>query len=648
MMIARYFAALFAFFLLVPQTSLRAASMPPAKIPILLDTDVGDDIDDALALGLILSSPELELRGVTTVFGDAHTRALLLCRLLHAVGRDNIPVASGRPAKDPPEYRGQLQYGLRPAYRKRPVKESAVEFLYNQLKAEPSKFTLVAIGPLTNVAELLAKHPECKPWIKRLVLMGGAVRVGYSGKPPAEVEWNIKCDIAAARAVFRSGVPLVVAPLDATTDLKLKGKQRDAVFRAGTPLSNQLRALFQLWDQPTPTLFDPVAVTLCFDERFFKMEDLRLEVDDKGITRIGTGKPNARVATSVRRDDFLRWFSERLAPGKPLPAIPLKATNPAVAIERGGMPYRVHVLENYETDIERRWWLCGKLETKNLPPGSKRACRGVLSNDFDGRSGDARAMVTAVIFNPVPGPPMGKNTRLSFRCWLKGTDKLRVQIYSLSNGYHRHLTLTGLAQEKWQALTVDMTKCRRPDGSGGPLSENERIDDIQFYTDAGAELVVDDVVLYDAAVPGEKRPFPEQPLFTAWFDTGRQGKEWPGDFAIVAHKPPLTWKAARSVSERQSGRPWIRLSLRGLRPLNETARLRFRYRLTGTDSLRVVLVNGATKSAHAVEVKGLKKAEWGEVTVTFPGKIPQGSKADEIHFLLPQGAELLLDDVLLY
>ena len=102
-----------------------------------------------------------------------------------------------------------------------------------------------------------------------------------------------------------------------------------------------------------------------------------------------------------------------------------------------------------------------------MPPGSKRACRGVLTNDFDDLQGDSKGMYTAVIFNPVPGPPMGKNTRLSFRYWLKGTDRLRVQIYSLTNGYHRHLTLTKLPQEKWQSLTVDMTKCRRPDGGGG-------------------------------------------------------------------------------------------------------------------------------------------------------------------------------------
>ena len=89
--------------------------------------------------------------------------------------------------------------------------------------------------------------------------------------------------------------------------------------------------------------------------------------------------------------------------------------------------------------------MSGKAETKNVPPGSSRACRGVLTQDFDDLQGDMKTMYTAVIFNPVPGPPMGKNPRLSFRYWLKGTDTLRVQIYSLTNGYHRYLIADGLA-----------------------------------------------------------------------------------------------------------------------------------------------------------------------------------------------------------
>ncbi len=327
-----------------------SAQAPPApKVPILLDTDIGDDIDDAFALALALTSPEIDLRGITTVFNDAHTRALIVCRLLHEVGRDAIPVASGAPARPMPDLNGQMQYGLRPCFRKRPERDSAVEFLYKQLKAHPGKLTLVPVGPLTNIAELLRKHPDCKPWIKRIVLMGGAVRVGYNLKPPPVPEWNIKCDVKAAQVVFASGVPLVVAPLDATANLRLEAAQRRRLWNVGTPLTNQLHALYQLWGNGTPILFDPLAVTLCFTEKFCTMEDMRLEVDDKGVTRIVKGKPNARVATAVHRDEFVKWYVDRLAPpaskGTPLPKLP--RTNLAKPVARGNMPNRVHVFEDY-------------------------------------------------------------------------------------------------------------------------------------------------------------------------------------------------------------------------------------------------------------------------------------------------------------
>jgi inosine-uridine nucleoside N-ribohydrolase len=614
-------------------------SLASARSPVLIDTDIGDDIDDALALALALSSPELDVRGITTVHGDTHTRAGLLCRFLHLTGKGDIPVAAGSKPFKQPDIKGQMQYALRPGFRKQPVKESAVEFLHAQLRADRGNITILALGPLTNVAALLRDHPESKPWIKRIVLMGGALRVGYTGQPPVEPEWNIKTDIEAARTVFTSGIPLLVAPLDATVSLTLEGRRRDDVFRLGTPLNNQLAALFQLWDRPTPTLFDPLPVAVCVKETLCKMEEMRLEVDDKGITKIIQGKPNARVVTSVAdHDKFLDWFVERLAPAKAEKPIPLKVTNPSKPVERGNFPNRVHAIEDFKTDIERRWWLCGKLD-------DNRACRGVLTNDFDEKMGDANAIYTAVIFNPVPGPPMGKNTRLGFRARLKGTDRLRVQIYSLTNGYHRCLTLTELPQERWLPLTVDMTQCRRADGSGPPLGENERIDDIQFYTDPGVELLIEDIVLYDAATADEKRPFPERPLFCGWFDTGRQGQEWPGVFEIVPHKPPLTWKAASSVAGGPDGKPWILLELRGARPLGKQGHVRFRYRLEGADTMLVSLVHDGKQVARTL--KDLKKGEWAETTVDFelPEKLREAS---EIHFVLPKGALLLIDDVLLY
>src|SRR5262245_21014251 len=236
--------------------------------------------------------------------------------------------------------------------------------------------------------------------------------------------------------------------------------------------------------------------------------------------------------------------------------------NVSQLIPSAGLPHRVHVFEDFETEIEKRWWLRGTPETDNLPPGfsdsiaNRRACRATATKDFDDKMGDPKKDFKAVIFNPVPGPPMGANTRLSFRYWLQGTDTLRVQIYSLTKNYHRFLTLTNLPQRSWQSAAVDMTEARRPDGSGGALAQGERIDDIQFYITRDAELLIDDIVLYDAApntVPDrELEPFPNRILFTGWFDTGKQGVEWPGDFEIVPHHSPLTWKAAKSVVNAKS------------------------------------------------------------------------------------------------
>ncbi len=210
-----------------------------------------------------------------------------------------------------------------------------------------------------------------------------------------------------------------------------------------------------------------------------------------------------------------------------LPAAEPAPWNVASVIDRGGLPYRVHVFEDFETTIEKRWWLRGRGVTKNLPESlssvpNRRSWRAVQSKDFDRKMGDRTRVYKAVVFNPVPGPPMGKRTRLSFRYRLEGTDTLRVQLYSLTNNYHRYLVLRGLPQGQWQAATVDMTEARRPDGSGGPLSEDERIDDIQFYIAHGAELTIDDIVLYE------------------WFEVLTDGSEQPlGDLATLPVVLPL-------------------------------------------------------------------------------------------------------------
>jgi inosine-uridine nucleoside N-ribohydrolase len=614
------------------------------RTPILFDTDIGTNIDDPFALALILASPELELRGGTTVSGNTQQRAMMLCRFFTMTGRRHTSVAVGADPQPARIIGSQYQYYYHPDVlfnrTTKPVKESAVEFLHARLKAQPGKVTILACGPLTNVARLLKEKPDSKELIKQIVWSGGAFADAKMAEP------NAAADPTAVKTVLGSGVPLVIVPANVTDGKRLSAEDVKRIFAPKTALSLQVECLFQLWDQEKPPLADVIATALCVTDRFVTLKESRVEVNDQGRTTMAEGKANARVVTEVREKEFVSWYVERMAncvrPGD----------RPAKFVPQGGMPNRVHVAEDYDNDIERRWWMAGKAETKNLPAGSLRACRGVLTHDFDDLLGDPKAMWTAVVFNPVPGPPMGKNPRLSFRYWVKGTDRIRVQLYSLSNGYHRHLVVADLPQEKWQHGTVDMTMARRPDGTGGPLSEGERIDDIQFYVDPRAELIIDDVFLYDAAAAGEKRPFPKRVFFTGLFDSGKQGKEWPGTFDIAPQKG-FFWNAAKSVENAETKTPWIRLHLRGERTLGDVTHLTFRYKITGAAEMNVALVNRTAKEQQRVRLKGMRQDEWAEATIDFsrdtePRKPAKGDKVDEILFLLPAGAELLIDDLLLF
>lgn len=631
-----------------------ADAAEPRKIPVILDTDIGTSIDDAFAFSLLVACEQYDLRGVTTCGSNAQDRAWMLCRFLTALDMKNVPVAYGRDPQPQSKIDWQIQYRRHPAVvwnrTTKPVAQPADELMAKLLSESKEPIVLMCLGPLTNIARLLEKHPDTKKKIEAIVLMGGAVKVGYDGTPPVEAEWNIQSDIKAAQKVFSSGIPLTVVPLDATHGLKLSAQQREKLFSAFTPLTYELQSLYQLWEGDDATLHDPAAVRVFFNNHFFEMQSLRLSVDDKGITRVAEGKPNAHVAMRADRDAFLNWYVDEVSGyGKSLlPAPPKNVSKP---IPQRGLPGVVQAFEDYDNDIEKRWWMTGKLETKDLPQGSRRACRAVLTQDYDGRMGDRDARYKAVIFNPVPGPPVGSNSRLSFRYRLSGTDTLRIQLFSLSNGYHRYLSLKGLPQDEWTDATVDMTQMRRPDGSGGPLAKDERIDDIQFYIDPRADLVIDTMILYDEAPQGEKRPFPKRLLFTGWFDTGRQGQEWPGEFEIVPHEKPRTWDAAKSVTNKETGRPWIKLNLRGQRRLAPDTHLRFRYRLKGADAMKVALVNSKSKQQAVQSLAKLNTKDWDEAELSFQFKTDQLAEfpdADEIQFLLPEGAELLIDDLLLF
>lgn len=292
---------------------LIAAVVPPmAARPfpkIILDTDIGDDVDDAYALGLLASRNDVRLLGVTTAFGDTAKRAELAAKLLSVMGRKDVPVCAGRPN----DRKIGRQHEWAKGFRSRSMlKMSAVAFMKREIERHPGEVTIVPIGALTNVGDLLVQHPEVKPKIERIVMMGGAAFVGYGNKPPAEIEWNIRCDPAAARTVFESGVPIVMAGLDATTMMQLDAERQKRMAAHGTRTTDAIAALRELWGNPTPTLYDPVAVAYACGHAFADERPVHIRIEGEGMTRVVEGPPNAIALVHPRKEEFLDWYVEAM------------------------------------------------------------------------------------------------------------------------------------------------------------------------------------------------------------------------------------------------------------------------------------------------------------------------------------------------
>lgn len=295
-----------------------AAEPRPSAVPVIFDTDIGTDIDDAYALVALIRRPELEVIGVTTVSSDAVARARLAAKLLSIAGGPaaRTPVYAG--ISTPTQYMKQVEWAA--GFSSSTLHDrGGVEFMRREIEKRPGEVTLIAVGELTNVAALLESSPGIAPKIRAIALMGGAVYRGYAPGSKPEPEWNIRSNAKAARTVFTSGVPLLVAPLDSTADLKLTPEMRVQIFVSGTPLNDALAALDQIWrytnhwkgDQPT--LFDVLPVELVNPARPYTLTPLSLEVTEEGLTRpIDGGKPNAQVAVSVDIASFMADFVRRL------------------------------------------------------------------------------------------------------------------------------------------------------------------------------------------------------------------------------------------------------------------------------------------------------------------------------------------------
>ena len=298
----------------VPLSSAQSSPTPALPEKVILDTDIGDDIDDAFALALALRSPELQILGFTTTFGDTETRAKLLDRFLAEVGRSEIPVAAGAPS--PPKATLTQRRYAEGGHFAKPSHPDGVAFLLDQIRRYPGQITLIAIGPLMNVGAAIDKDPAAFRKLKRVILMGGSIKRGYGdlgfGPPQApQPEWNILNDIPSAQKLFASGVPLFVMPLDAT-QLKLDEVKRAFLFSQGTPVTDALTLLYHQWGQETPTLFDPMTIAFLVNPTLCPVQPMHIRVDEKGFTRSEFGAPNAQVCLDSNPEAFFRFYLNRV------------------------------------------------------------------------------------------------------------------------------------------------------------------------------------------------------------------------------------------------------------------------------------------------------------------------------------------------
>lgn len=305
-------------------------------IPILVDCDPGQD--DAIALLLAVASPELELLGVTTVAGNQtldKTTANAL-RVLELAGREDIPVAAGADGPlvgklvvaDDAHGESGLDGPSLPPSRTKPLQQHAVDFLAERVFASDRPVTLVALGPLTNVALLLVEHPDVARRLHRIVLMGGAI--GEGNQTPS-AEFNVWIDPEAAFRVFESGLDVTMVGLDVTNRAVLTEEHADRL-RGTSPVGDAVAAMLDFYgafyraayDHGGCPVHDPVAVAQLIQPTLVRAVERHVAVElgsglcrgrtvvDMRRRRIPAAAPNASVAVDIDVAAFRRLLLDRL------------------------------------------------------------------------------------------------------------------------------------------------------------------------------------------------------------------------------------------------------------------------------------------------------------------------------------------------
>lgn len=305
---------------------------PPASIPVIFDTDIGDDIDDTWALAMLLKSPRLDVRMITTDYGNTVYRAKLVARLLAIAGRTDIPIGigiqenenEGAQAEWVSDYDLEEYGGV--------VHEDGVQALIDTVMASKETITLIAVGPPPSLAAALEREPRIASRLK-LSGMYGSIHRGYGDAPEPSPEWNVRANVAAARTLVAADwAGAISTPLDTCGVVQLEGERYARIRESKDPLLRALMENYRIWcpltqwcahdagqvELRSSTLFDTVAVYLAEERDLVTTETLGVRVTDEGMTVPDDSRPALDWATGWKDlDRFEELLTDRLAGDNP-------------------------------------------------------------------------------------------------------------------------------------------------------------------------------------------------------------------------------------------------------------------------------------------------------------------------------------------
>ena len=297
---------------------------------VIFDTDMGTDVDDCLALAVLLGSPEIDLVGVTTVYGDVHLRGRMINRLLRLAGRSDIPIMLGS---------SQTLMGVREIYWAghegvglledddrdwQPAPEHAVDFIVRTVMGHPGRIHLLAVGPMTNIALAIRREPRLLANLAGFTLMAGAAR-GHDGLHLPYAEHNLTCDPEAAAIVFDQPEVKVVVPLDVTTRVQIRSGDLPTIRAAGSPfhdaVADQVERYPRIVEHGATAAHDPLAALAITRPDLMGFAAVHIDIESGGnhpglsLMRAptDTAPANARVALTVQADAAEREIIGRIA-----------------------------------------------------------------------------------------------------------------------------------------------------------------------------------------------------------------------------------------------------------------------------------------------------------------------------------------------